>query len=206
MFERFFYLPLAHATLGAGFLTGFGAVIAVLLGSRMFNGKVASIETALEATEALLTDHQQRVQHSLADIEEKLAGLAANTAQLRADVSDQQAADVSAETSSNEPSKPAEQKFDDLKSEWLKIRDALEEKASNSQIDGRTAAKYARIDRRSYASLVSSMNRDGNLGNNGANFLEAANIWASYRSQKKAVTNSDLARMKELVVLLAGTE
>ncbi|MPL95506.1 hypothetical protein SDC9_41677 [bioreactor metagenome] len=126
-----------------------------------------------------------------------------STAQIRADVSDRQALE---DEDSNEPPEQAgvpELSFEDLSSNWLKIRDRLEEIASDSRIDGRTAAKYSRIDRRKYADLVASLNRDGELEDKGAEFLEAAQIWASHRSRKREPTQADIQRMIDLALLLA---
>lgn len=191
-----------QATLGSGILTFCGAIAAVLLGWWLFSGKVRDIKSALDTTDKLLTDHQLRVQQSLADIEEKLSSLTASTAQIRADVSDRQALEEE-EAHEEEQHQVRELSFDDLSANWLRIRDTLEGIASNSRIDGRTAAKYSRIDRRKYADLVASLNRDGELGDNGELFLEAAQIWASHRSRKKEATQAAIQRMIDLALLLA---
>lgn len=201
--QWFMDLTQPQATLGSGIITFIGAIAAVLLGWWLFSGKVRDIKSALEVTDKLLTDHQSRVQQSLADVEEKLSSLTASTAQIRADVSDRQALD---EEDADEPIGQAgthEPNFEDLASSWLKIRDRLEEIASDSRIDGRTAAKYARIDRRKYADLVASLNKDGMLEGKGADFLEAAQIWASHRSKKKEPTQDTISRMTDLEFLLA---
>lgn len=190
-----------QATLGSGILTFFGAIAAVLLGWWLFSGKVRDIKSALDTTDKLLSDHQLRVQKSLADIEEKLSSLTASTAQIRADVSDRQA--IEEEETHEEEHQVRDLNFDDLSTNWLRIRDKLEEIASDSRIDGRTAAKYSRIDRRKYADLVASLNRDGRLGDNGGLFLEAAQIWASHRSRKKEASQAYIERMIDLALLLA---
>ncbi|MDP3338837.1 hypothetical protein [Frigidibacter sp.] len=192
-----------QATLGSGAITFLGAIAAVLLGWGLFSGKVRDVKSALDTTDKLLTEHQARVQQSLADIEEKLSSLTASTAQIRADVSDKQAVDEEADVEHVEQSAPSELTFDDLSSSWLKIRDRLEEIASDSRIDGRTAAKYSRIDRRRYADLVTSLIRDEQLGSNGKEFLEAAQIWASHRSRKKAPSQEQIQRMANLALILA---
>jgi hypothetical protein len=192
-----------QATLGSGILTFLGAIAAVLLGWCLFSGKVRDIKSALETTETLLADHNKRVQLSLADIEEKLSSLTASTAQIRADVSDSQALDEERSNESGEQDDVLAPSFDNLSQSWLKIRDRLEEIASDSRIDGRTAAKYSRIDRRKYADLVISLNNDNELGDNGAHFLEAAQIWASHRSKKKEPTDAEIKRMGDLALILA---
>lgn len=196
-----------QATLGASLITALGALAAIFLGWRLFSGKVRDMKSALDTTDRLLREHQARVQQSLADIEEKLGGLSASTAQIRADVSDKQALDDEKSANGKEtPVKGAELTFDDLSQNWHKIRDKLEEKAADSRIDGRTAAKYARIDRRSYADLVSSMNKDGNLGGEGEQFLSAAQIWSSHRTRKKVPSQEAIQKMIDLAILLAPSE
>lgn len=190
-----------QATLGSGILTFCGAIAAVLLGWWLFSGKVRDIKSALDTTDKLLSDHQIRVQRSLADIEEKLSSLTASTAQIRADVSDRQA--IEEEEAHEEEHHVRDLNFDDLSTNWLRIRDKLEEIASDARIDGRTAAKYSRIDRRKYADLVAALNKDGQLGDKGTLFLEAAQIWASHRSRKKEPTQADIIRMIDLALLLA---
>ncbi|NJM81225.1 MAG: hypothetical protein HC844_00940 [Tabrizicola sp.] len=204
--QWFIELTQPQATLGSGLLTFFGAIAAVLLGWWLFSGKVRDIKSALDATEKLLTDHEVRVQQSLSDIEEKLSSLTASTAQIRADVSDKQAVEEEAEVEPDEVAQHAGLNFEDLANNWFKIRDRLEEIAADTQIDGRTAAKYARIDRRKYADLVASLNKDGQLKDAGPQFLEAAQIWASHRSRKKAPTQDAIQKMVDLALLLALPE
>lgn len=192
-----------QATLGSGVITFLGAIAAVLLGWGLFSGKVKDVKSALDTTDKLLTEHQSRVQQSLADIEGKLSALTLSTQKIRADASDKQALDEQANEESVEQDLPSELTFDDLSANWLKIRDRLEEIASDSRIDGRTAAKYSRIDRRKYADLVASLNGDGELGDSGSDFLEAAQIWASHRSRKRAPSQEQIQRMVNLALLLA---
>ncbi|WP_146227516.1 hypothetical protein [Pseudoroseicyclus aestuarii] len=192
-----------QATLGSGVITFLGAIAAVVLGWLLFSGKVKDIKSALDTTDQLLTAHQARVQQSLADVEEKLSSLTASTAQIRADVSDRQAIDEEEAEAPDVQAGIHELNFEDLSFNWLKIRDRLEEIASDTRIDGRTAAKYSRIDRRKYADLVASLNKDGELGDKGEEFLEAAQIWASHRSRKKEPTQDSIQRMIDLALLLA---
>lgn len=207
MFSWLSTLTQPQATLGASAITALGAVTAIVLGWRLFNGKVKDMKSALDATESMLRDHQARVQQSLSDIEEKLSGLSASTAQIRADVSDKQALDEEeVVVEKGLKAEPAKLNFDNLSQNWHRVRDRLEEIASDSRIDGRTAAKYARIDRRNYVDLVSSLNKDGQLGDNGGQFLTAAQIWSSHRTRKKAPSQETIQKMIDLAILLAPAE
>jgi small-conductance mechanosensitive channel len=196
-----------QATLAAAAITTLGALAAIFLGWRLFSGKVKDIKSALDATDTLLRDHQLRVQQSLSDIEEKISGLSASTAQIRADASDKQALEEDGIAADKGPkAELAKLTFDDLSQNWHKVRDKLEEIAADSRIDGRTAAKYARIDRRNYADLVASLNKDGQLGDKGELFLSAAQIWSSHRTRKKAPSQDAIQKMVDLALLLSPAE
>lgn len=217
MFDWLTTLTQPQATLGSAVITFAAAVTGVLLAWKLFSAKVRDMRSALTATEELLKAHQTNVQFTLADIEQKISGLAASTAQLRADVSDNQAVEMPDQF--DDPAEPHQAieavdvvqeneggDFDSLSAKWIQIRDHLEDIASDSSIDGRTAAKYARIDRRSYADLVAALNKDGKLASNGDKFLEAAQIWASHRTRKRQPTSQIVQRMNDLALLLATPE
>lgn len=209
MFSWLGTLTQPQATVGASIVTTIGTLTAIFLGWRLFSGKVKDMKSALDATENMLREHQVRVQQSLADIEEKLGGLSVSTAQIRADVSDKQAVEQEALEQTgvqDEVSEAAELSFEDLSQNWHRVRDKLEEIASDSRIDGRTAAKYARIDRRNYVDLVSSLNKDSKLGDKGEQFLTAAQIWSSHRTRKKAPNQETIQKMIDLAILLAASE
>ncbi|MFS4436654.1 hypothetical protein ACMA5I_00435 [Paracoccaceae bacterium GXU_MW_L88] len=186
-----------QATLGSGVVTFLGAICAVLLGWMLFSGKIRDMKSTIQETDDILKEHQFEVKKTLDEIESKLSSLTASAAQIRADVADNQAfdtdeADEKAEVDGNELS------FEDLSSSWWKIRDTLESIASDPEIDGRTAAKYARIDRRSYSDLIESLDFDGKLGSDGDRFLEAAKIWLSHRPRKKKPSQEVIMRMVAL--------
>lgn len=195
-----------QATLGSGALTFLGAVVAVVLGWWLFSGKVKDVKSALDASDKLLKDHQARVQQSLADIEEKLGGLAASIGRVQADVSDTQAVEQAGGPAVENQPEEVQLTFDDFAKSWVRIRDRLEDIASDSRIDGRTAAKYSRIDRRNYADLVSSLSSDGRLGELAPQFHQAARTWASHRTRRRMPPPDVIERMLELADLLAPAE
>lgn len=205
-----------QATLGAAALTFVGAIVAVLLGWLLFSAKVKDMRSAISATDEFVKKHQATVVQSLTDIEAKISGLAASAGQLRADVVDRQAAsdgaveaplpqeglgEAPAPWAAGQGERSAEH-FPPLASAWYAIRDHLEEVAANPNIDGRTAAKYQRIDRRSYPDLIRSLARDGNL-QDAQSFLEAAQLWSRYRTRRLAPNAADAARIAELAAALA---
>lgn len=126
---------------------------------------------------------------------------------MRAEIVDRQAAveeepgepqDVNAANAERSP-----EHFSTVLLAWHDIRDQLEKLAADPSIDGRTAAKYQRIDRRNYADLINSMTRDNNLPDH-TEYLEAARIWARYRSRRMAPTAQDTERLRELARRLVG--
>lgn len=195
-----------QATLASGAMTFLGALFAVLLGWWLFNGRVNDMKSALDATERLLANHQSNVRDSLVGIEDKLSTLTASAAQLRADVSDRQAIDEEAPDEADAPVNTVALTFDTFASNWRRIRDRLEQIASAKSIDGRTAAKYARIDRRNYSDLVAALNKDQSLDGKADQFLEAAQLWASHRSRRREPSEEDAQRMIALGLLLAPPE
>jgi len=209
MFYWLTTLSQPQATLGSSAITVVGALVAVLLGWKLFSAKVRDMRSALSETDALLKAHQSSVEKTLGSIQEKIGGLAASTGQLRAEVSDSQAAGVAEEQETShdagnlpDPNDTEVGDFENLVENWVRIRDHLENIASDPDIDGRTAAKYSRIDRRRYLDLVASLNNDRQLGEKGELFLEAANIWASHRTKKKRLKVEVVKRMGDLALLI----
>ena len=88
--------------------------------------------------------------------------------------------------------------------DWIKIRDYLES-IVESVYDGRTKAKYDRIDRRNYALLVDALEADGMLNRSQAiAFKDAASLWHKYKRMKKnngVVDESDAMAMRKAVAL-----
>lgn len=195
-----------QATLGSGALTFLGAVFAVLLGWWLLSGKVKDMKSALDASDKLLKDHQLNVQQSLADIEEKLGGLAASIGRVQADVSDTQAVEQATGPEAEDQREEIQPTFDNFAKSWVRIRDRLEDIASDSRIDGRTAAKYARIDRRNYTDLVSSLSADGRLGDLAPQFHQAARTWASHRTRRRMPPPEVIEKMVALADVLAPAE
>jgi hypothetical protein len=199
-------LTIAQATLLASLVTFLGAIVAVLLGWGLFSGKVRDINSALSATSDKIKNHQSNVIQVLADIEARVAGLAESAGQLRADVLDQKAAEPLPEGGKPDiesaDAVPAEEDlFFALAAGWHAIRDRLEEIAADPNIDGRTAAKYQRIDRRNYADLIESLSRDNRITDREA-FLEAARLWSRFRSRRAAPGPQDVAEMSKWVQTL----
>lgn len=209
-----FWLALneAQAIILGSVVTVLGTLLAVGLGSFFFSGKVKSIEDAIERSEKVVEAHLATLTTTLGAIAEKtsqldemLAALSPKVAELSAGFADQEQEAVQQDGLHEPAVGPAPQEGengDTFRSEvrtlWFGVRDRIERMASAAHIDGRTRAKYMRIDRRSYPELIAVMRTDGNLG---APAAEAANqvftAWARYRRAQFDPTANEMARLRE---------
>lgn len=97
---------------------------------------------------------------------------------------------------SNQPAVPPPSR-DQLRASWYRIRDAIEDTATNTDIDGRKRAKYMRIDRRSFGDLIAALVRDGYLVDDRADIARDAHaLWQSFRTGRRQLNQSDVARME----------
>jgi TolA-binding protein len=203
-----------QATILSAGVTALAAVVGVTLGWLLFAGRVKSLKEALDRSEALIQDHAGQVQaaltaHSTAiDAEivrmnERLVHLSEDmqvnvtTVQtLRADFAD-------AETQGEDEEQPAaeahENRLDQLRSDWNAVRGRIEAIASDPAVDGRSRARYARIDRRQYWALVDELTKPQDLLHGQHDlFSEAVELWHRYRNGRNEPTPQDAARMSEL--------
>ena len=82
---------------------------------------------------------------------------------------------------------------------WIDIRDHLEELASNPLIDGRTRAKYMRIDRRAYGDLIDVLEYDDVITENQAAAANGAySKWNSFKPRRVSPTQKDIDEMQAL--------
>jgi len=145
---------------------------------------------------------------TLAEMREKLGGIdaqftstAESLGQLRGAVGDLQSATIE-----DEPDGAQAREREELKTAWEAIRDQLERIAASPDIDGRTRARYNRIDRRRYGDLVSALARDGRLGQKADDFRRAVLLWQQHRNGRRAVDPRDCHRMVELRDALVADE
>ncbi|WP_428489556.1 hypothetical protein [Rhodopila sp.] len=203
-----------QATIISGGLTLLAAVVGVVLGWRLFSGRVRDLKGALDASDKLLADHSASVAKALSNITDKVNGLDSQVATaveslgtLRGNVSDLQIVTASTAEATNagpvapRDPPPASEK---LRDDWDAIRDQLERRAANPAVDGRTRAKYARIDRRRYLTLIDALADDDALGHEAPDYREAATIWQRYRSGRSSPTPEDADKMLNLRQKLVG--
>ena len=133
----------------------------------------------------------------LAEVREKLGTLdaqltitAESLGQLRGSVGDLQSVATPAEIADN-----ANGDRETLREAWEKIRDNLERIAADPAIDGRTRARYSRLDRRRYGDLLEALARDRRLNGHADKYREAVELWLRFRNGRRAVTGDACRKM-----------
>ncbi len=191
-----------QATIIAALLTVIAALTGVLLGSWLFSGKVSDLKAALTEAEKHLEQYRGQVEVAVREIgstldvqvqaiQQSLGNISTSVNDLRESGAVEEAAPIAG----GEPPQA------DLRECWTRIRDRLEEIAAGPQIDGRTRAKYTRIDRRRYSEFIGALARDGQLGANEQQYWDALEIWNRNRNGRREPSPQDVQRMRDI----AGT-
>jgi hypothetical protein len=162
----------------------------------LFSGRVRNLETALATSESQVQAHLRNVENALKEYEsklnEQLASLSSQLVQVSSSVAE-------IPTSSPVVIEPAEQKAqDNIRENWARIRNRLEAIAADSKVDGRTRARYNRIDRRRYGDLVNALDIDGALGADKTYYRNAAELWQKFRTGRVTPSAAQLREMQEL--------
>ncbi len=198
-----------QATIISGLCTLAAALFGVLVGWWLFNGRVRDLKSAIEESDKLLKKHGTDVAEQLAGVRSQFEAFGGDFAaqmevlgQLRSSVSDIQ------DATATEPEGADADRKDLVRGLWYEVRDRLEALAADPVIDGRTRAAFARIDRRSYATLVAALDARGFLGGQRQLYLDAVALWSRYRNGRRRPTNVDMDRMQaikdEVVPAAAG--
>ena len=147
----------------SGFFTGVGAIVAVFLAQHIFKGRISDLKSAVGETEGLVKSFKASVDAQLNEVKDKFSELNAVTSAIQEGLSKTQAA-VLERTDEQDQGAPQNVgiavEADDrsrLKKAWHQIVDHIEAIAGSPNVDGRTRAKYGRIDRRSYYDLINAL-------------------------------------------------
>jgi hypothetical protein len=195
-----------QATIISGVLTLCAAVLGILLGWGLLSNKVKDLKGAVDETDKILKEHRKSVEDVLKHVRSTLDELSSQLnstteglGQLRGAVGDIQVA-----TSPEELNEGHETTRETLRVAWEAIRDHLEQIAADPSIDGRTRARYNRMDRRRYGELVDALGKDGLLAGKLDLYRDAVTIWQKYRNGKKLPSSTDSRRLTDICSNVVG--
>ena len=181
-----------QGTVLAAGVTVVAAGIGVVAGWLLFRGQVRDLGTALEKSKQLLDEHREVVADKLEAINEQLGAIIGRVSEVAGGVSDIQAGSGQAQDNAQQAGRR-----DDLKKNWIAIRDQLDSLAVN-HTDGRTRAKYGRISRRNYHELIETLEGDDMLNGHAHDFFAANQLWQRFQRGRAVPSVADVRRMVEL--------
>ncbi|SOC85451.1 hypothetical protein SAMN05421890_3948 [Ensifer adhaerens] len=188
------------------------AIGGVYIGGIIFGGKVKDIETALQVANNEIKRHLNQTSNGIVELENRLGGFGQKFSELEEQISAAaeslgqlrgSVGDLQKSTTETDEAPAIENTREQIRDNWNAIRDQLEQKAASPHIDGRTRAKYARIDRRSYSDLIEQLNRDGNLPE-AASYHLANQLWQKYRTGRRAIDQVEANQLREIRNKLVG--
>ena len=192
MLEAFLNLKEGPAMIIAALITIIGAAIGILLGSRLFGGKVKDLESALDASNAAVEDFRQQMTEKLSDVDEQLSATLEALTQLRGSVSD-----IRADVDEQDISAGHEMR-NTFKRHWYAVRDEIWKLSQDTSIHGKTRSRYARFTNNEIGALIDAMIADGNLSASDARALEDAHkLWVWHRNGKPEMTETDVNKMRD---------
>lgn len=189
-----------------GLLTIAAAAIGVSLGSRLFGGKVSDLRGALEESQNAIQQHEASVNQKLATLLDTVAEVEKNVVSALQKIN-QAGNNLNVEITDLPEGKETEAAVNSLESiraDWEAIRDQVESLVADPGIDGRTRAKYARMDRRNFADLIDAYNYDYQLPGV-TKYRKALEIRQRYRNGRTPPTKSDAEEMRRLRNELTGS-
>jgi uncharacterized phage infection (PIP) family protein YhgE len=186
-----------QGTVVASMLTMLAAVTGVVLGSILFGKRVSDLRAAVDETEQTLQLHRDHVSTVLKEIGDRIIGLDDQVASTLPKLGAlQNALDERAEEAANATGNALSPR-ERIKDLWASIKDDLEQRAADLDIDGRTRAAYARVDRRQYWALIERLESDGILGTKeAAGFHKALELWQRFKTGRAIPQTSDALQME----------
>lgn len=190
--DTFLNLKEGPAMIIAALITIVGAGIGILLGSRVFGGKVKDLESALDASNAAVEDFREQMAEKLSAVDEQLSVTLEALTQLRGSVSDLRN-DVEEQDAS-----VGHEMRNAFKHHWYALRDEIWRLSQSSSIHGKTRSRYARFTNNEIGSLIEAMIADGHMSESDARPLrEAHELWVWHRNGKPEMTQSDVDKMRD---------
>lgn len=190
----------------AALLTMLAAIVGVVLGSLLFGRRVSDLRAAVEETEKSLLQHRDQVFGILKEIGDQIVGLDQQVASTLPKFGALQNAldEQQEEPTPKIGAKPVPTHR--IKELWTAIKEDLEQRAADLEIDGRTRAAYARVDRRQYWALIQRLENDGVLGTReAACFNGALELWQRYKSGRTAPDDAAVSQMENFTKQLGLT-
>ena len=189
------------ATIVAASISGVVAVIVTIIQNKKLNEKIIQTERKNDEKIENIEAKKEVVQNESARLDDTVMSLSA-----RIDSIEKNMESFKYVFDSKNASAQVDKVYysSNVSVDWIKIRDYLES-IVESVYDGRTKAKYERIDRRNYALLVDALEADGMLNRSQAiAFKDAASLWHKYKRMKKnngVVDETDAIAMRKAVAL-----
>ncbi|RST83465.1 hypothetical protein EJC49_22510 [Aquibium carbonis] len=203
MFDFWTNISEGQGAVVSSIFTIIAAALGVVLGSRLFGGKVTDLRKALRHAEEALNTHERSVDHKLREILDNIKFVEVNVVSSLEKIS-RVSGEIVTSNLADENANPEQQQsnIERIRSDWRKLSESLEDIVSDVSIDGRTRAKYARIDRRQYGQLIESYHEDFGLPNV-TKYRRALQIWHKYRNGRSVPTDIEVQEMSRLSAELA---
>jgi hypothetical protein len=188
-----------QAIIISSLFTVIAAVIGVSLGGLIFGGRVNDLKGALDTSKEMIVSHEVSVNEKLSKILDRVTEVESQFRSTIEGIGQIRGSLVDIESNSSGPVIAPEQidARDRLRTDWISVRDAIERMATDPAKDGRTRAKYARIDRRQYRQLLESIHDDYGVPNV-SKFRRAIDIWQKYKNGRNSPTQDDLQEMSDI--------
>lgn len=201
----------------------FGAVLAPIVFFLLTRDGVADFKTAVKAVTksaedvekatTLVTVSANDVKAATDGIARDLETLKSNLLQINEAVSGVQSASALAQArfqeevqelraEATEPTRLSDEEQrlnDDMRKQWSKLQELVEGAASDVDIDGRTRAKYARIDRRNYERLAVTLYNDGHLPGSEDQWRKVIDLWNKSKRNRHQVSPATVAEFRKEV-------
>lgn len=217
-----FALTEAQATLLNGILTLLAALGGVLLGGKIFGGTVSDLQNSLAKSRSEIDNHlkeqekvlksssenQNRIFESLTSNSLKLSGLVTSVSQkLNAmgnslnEISEGGGTDV-IPFDTDSPSVNGEtderSKRQQLKADWIHIRDVMERQIFSDSVDDQRRAEYLTVDKRNYRQFFDAVRKNDDVPEPRDKFAMAVDLWVAHRSGRREVDQEAVEQMKAL--------
>lgn len=198
----------AQAIVLSGGFTFLAAVFAVVVGNFVLKGKVSTIEEAISASKDAVDTHLENVEKTIPELKKRLETLDGLILALGDRISQIQDEEAEYEGYDIEPSgvdgprgnlalADNIEDVDTILDTWRKIRELVEKMARRDAVDGRTRAKYLRVDRRKFGDLIISMGNDGNLPLH-QDVARALEIRNRYRNRRNSPDPADVREILDI--------